>query len=71
MFDYIFPQNQETLTYLKYFKVRKAKILGNLKFSETERVNISKTLPKFFNKKKFFVLQVLIIMRKRLYRMFI
>ena len=23
IFDYIFPQNQETLTYLKYFKVKK------------------------------------------------
>ena len=54
IFDYIFPQNQETLTYLKYFKVKKVKILGNLKFSETERVNTSKTLPKFFNKKKIF-----------------
>ena len=37
IFDYIFPQNKETFNYLKYFKVKKLKILGNLKFSETEK----------------------------------
>ena len=54
IFDFIFPQNKETFNYLKYFKVKNLQILGNLKFSETERVNTSKTLPKFFNKKKIF-----------------
>ena len=54
VFDYIFPQNQETLNHLKYFNVKKAKILGNLKFSETEKVSQNKTLPKIFNKRKIF-----------------
>ena len=55
IFDYIFPQNKETFNYLKYFKVKKIKILGNLKFSETEKVNINKSLSKFFKKKKNFL----------------
>ena len=51
-FDFIFPQNRETFNYLKYFKVRKMKILGNLKFSETERKNISRSFKKdFYNRK--------------------
>ena len=37
IFDYIFPQNKETFNYLKYFNVKNIKILGNLKFSETEK----------------------------------
>ena len=33
-FDYIFPQNKETMNYLKYFRLNNLKIIGNLKFSE-------------------------------------
>ncbi len=51
-FDYIFPQNRETLNYLKYFKVKKLKILGNLKFSEIENIKKNNILPKIFLKRK-------------------
>jgi len=51
-FDYIFPQNKETLNYLKYFKVKKLKILGNLKFSEIENIKKNNILPKIFLKRK-------------------
>ena len=51
-FDYIFPQNKETLNYLKYFKVKRLKILGNLKFSEVENIKKNNTLPKIFLKRK-------------------
>ena len=51
-FDYIFPQNKETLNYLKYFKVKKLKILGNLKFSEIENIKKNNILPKVFLKRK-------------------
>tara|TARA_B100001057_G_scaffold500604_1_gene616599 strand:+ start:2648 stop:3883 length:1236 start_codon:yes stop_codon:yes gene_type:complete len=51
-FDYIFPQNKETLNYLKYFKVKKLKILGNLKFSEVENIKKNNILPKIFLKRK-------------------
>ena len=54
VFDYIFPQNQETLNYLKYFKVKKLKILGNLKFSESQKLSSNKALPKIFKKKRIF-----------------
>ena len=53
-FDYIFPQNKETFDYLKNFKVKKLKILGNLKFSETEKQNLFKNLPKNFHQRKIF-----------------
>ena len=39
MFDYIFPQTKQTFNYLKYFNVKNIKILGNLKFSETEKLD--------------------------------
>ena len=39
VFDFIFPQNKETLNYLKYFRVKRMQILGNLKFTETEKLN--------------------------------
>ena len=39
VFDFIFPQNKETLNYLKYFKIKRMQILGNLKFTETEKIN--------------------------------
>ena len=54
MFDYIFPQNKETFNYLKYFNVKNIKILGNLKFSETEKSDSYKSLSKFL-KRKFYV----------------
>ena len=53
-YDFIFPQNKETLNYLKYFKVKNMKILGNLKFSETNKINKTKYLLKSFNKRKIF-----------------
>ena len=52
MFDYIFPQNKQTLNYLKYFNVKNIKILGNLKFSETEKLESYKSLSKIFKKRK-------------------
>ena len=51
-FDYIFPQNKETLNYLKYFKIKKLKILGNLKFSEVENIKKNNVLPRIFLKRK-------------------
>ncbi len=51
-FDYIFPQNKETFRYLKYFKVKKMKILGNLKFSESENINTNKSIKANFLRRK-------------------
>ena len=51
-FDYIFPQNKQTFNYLKYFNVKNIKILGNLKFSETEKLESYKSLSKVFKKRK-------------------
>ena len=51
-FDYIFPQNKETFNYLKYFKVKKINILGNLKFSETEKEKKVRSSQKKFTSKK-------------------
>ena len=51
-FDYIFPQNKETLNYLKHLKVKKLKLLGNLKFSEVEKIKKNNTLPKIFLERK-------------------
>ena len=50
-FDFIFPQNKETFIYLKNFKGRRMQILGNLKFSDTKKGNVNKSLEKNFNKK--------------------
>ena len=44
IFDYIFPQNKETYNYLKYFRVKKMQILGNLKFSETTKINVKNSI---------------------------
>ena len=52
MFDHIFPQNKETFNYLKYFNVKNIKILGNLKFSETEKLESFSPLSKVFKKRK-------------------
>ena len=54
IFDFIFPQNKETLNYLKYFRIKKMQILGNLKFTETEKLINYK-----FNKKKFYGRKIL------------
>ena len=51
IFDYIFPQNKETFNYLRHFKVKKMKILGNLKFSEPKRIN-NKSIKINFLKRK-------------------
>ena len=52
IFDYIFPQNKETFEYLKHFKVKNMKILGNLKFSEPKRINTKKSIKINFFKRK-------------------
>ena len=52
MFDYIFPQNKQTFNYLRYFNVKNIKILGNLKFSETEKLESYKSLSQVFKKRK-------------------
>ncbi|MFL2895956.1 MAG: 3-deoxy-D-manno-octulosonic acid transferase [Candidatus Pelagibacter sp.] len=54
IFDFIFPQNKETLNYLKYFRIKKMQILGNLKFAETEKLDNYK-----FYKKKFYNRKIL------------
>ena len=38
-FDYILPQNDETLNFLKYFDLDKIKYIGNLKFINIEKNN--------------------------------
>lgn len=51
-YNYIYPQNKETLNYLKHFQVKRLRILGNLKFTETEQKNLSKPISKdFYNRK--------------------
>ena len=52
IFDYIFPQNKETFNYLKYFKVKKMKILGNLKFTESERIDADRSFQTIFYRRK-------------------
>ena len=51
-FDYIFPQNKETLLYFKKLGVRKIKFLGNLKFISSENKE-RKILKKYFETKNF------------------
>ena len=51
-FDYIFPQNKETMNYLKYFRLNNLKMLGNLKFSESKKKTNYTNLPKNFHKRK-------------------
>ena len=52
IFDFIFPQNKETWNYLKYFNIKKMQILGNLKFSESEKLNKYKFYQKNFYGRK-------------------
>ena len=51
-FNHIFPQNIETMNYLKCFGIKNLKILGNLKFSETKEIKSYANLSKGFNKRK-------------------
>ena len=55
-FDITFPQNKETLRYLKVLNVKKIKFLGNIKFSENEIQldnNINLKVRKFLKSKKY------------------
>ncbi len=54
-FDICLSQNKETQKYLKYLGAKKIKILGNLKFSETnneKKENINNKLIKIFKSRK-------------------
>ena len=50
-FHYIFPQNRETLLYLKKLGIKKVKFLGNLKFISTHNDKVKKFDKKFFKNK--------------------
>ena len=55
IFNICLPQNNETQRFLRSLGVKKIKILGNLKFSETELNNKNElkiNLKEYFNKKK-------------------
>ena len=55
-FNYVYPQNEETLKHLKRFEVKKLKKIGNLKFSESildSKETINQGLKKFLNNKKY------------------
>ncbi len=54
-FDMIFPQNNETKKYLGFLGVKKMKLLGNLKFSESKtqkNINLNKNIKKIFKSRK-------------------
>ena len=50
-FDYIFPQNKETLQYFKKLGIKKLKFLGNLKFISSKNVENKKLKKNFFKNK--------------------
>ncbi len=50
-FDYIFPQNKETLLYLKKLGIKKVKFLGNLKFIGSHNDKLKKINKKYFENK--------------------
>ena len=55
-FNAAYPQNKETLKYLKNFEIKNVKFLGNLKFSEKEKIPknlINYKLKNFLKNKKF------------------
>ena len=55
-FDITFPQNKETIGYLKSLKVKKIKLLGNIKFSENEHLlksKINSKVKKFIKNKNY------------------
>ena len=67
-----YPQNYETINYLKKFGVKKIKFIGNLKFSEEKKKNDNiKFLKNQLKNKKFGLLQVHIIMKKFFVQKFI
>ena len=54
-FDMIFPQNNETKKYLGFLGVKKMKLLGNLKFSESKtqkNIKLNKNIKKIFKSRK-------------------
>ena len=51
-FDYIFPQNKETLLYFKKLGIKKIKFLGNLKFINTHDDKLKEINKKYFKNKK-------------------
>ncbi len=55
-FNYTYPQNEQTKKYLKYFRVKRIKKLGNLKFSEgvfDSNKLINSRLKNFLSDKKY------------------
>ena len=53
-----YPQNNETFTYLKSLKLKKLKMIGNLKFVENKEENlnkINKNLKLFLKKRKIWI----------------
>ena len=50
-FDYIFPQNKETIFYFNKLGIKKVKFLGNLKFIGTHNDKVKKINKKFFKDK--------------------
>ena len=50
-FDYIFPQNKETLLHFKRLGIKKVKFLGNLKFISSRNDNLKAIDKKFFKNK--------------------
>ena len=54
-FTKAFPCNKDTYNYLKYFKLKNIKFIGNLKFSQKEnyKLIVPKKLKEFFSKKTF------------------
>ncbi len=55
-FDSTFPQNRETMRYLRSLKVKKIKFLGNIKFSENEKQSkdtINVKIKKFIKNKQY------------------
>ena len=62
-----YPQNNETINYLKKLELKKIKVIGNLKFSELKDLKkdiIKKNLIHQFKKKKYLLHQVPMIMKK-------
>ena len=54
-FNQIFPQNLETKKYLSFLGVKKMKLLGNLKFSESKiqkNISLNKNIKKNFDSRK-------------------
>jgi len=54
-FDKIFPQSHETKKYLNSLGVKKMKLLGNLKFSESKtqkNINLNKNIKKIYKSRK-------------------